>query len=878
MSFFGFDPRGPQDRGHPAQAPGFGSAPDPFASISQNQGLGHEDDDAIDFDDTYDGLGDQLQEADDDFNDDTFGGGGATTKSVGKDFDFYGSTSKVTDAINEEALRFNRQQPPSKAPVPSSSPPKHASKAFRTGYEAYKNPGYIPELQVDASLWGTGPQRSAERYGGQQSGREPGPSQQRSSSGISTKKMMSLEEVEAAMRSQSKKPSPSPAPQQPAQASGSCVTPQMQEQAPQPARPEQAQMPYPQQIQPSRHETGQVARPGDLAQAPISIQQRPQPGHHVPRASQVSKSELPMRSTPAAQAPQAVSAPPHILQRGQNTIQQSLDAQPSPQPRQILQNPNRQSAQLAPRPTEQPLPMQVQQRVPPIGQNGAHVPVPIIYHPSQIMHLSDEERNAYLVEEAKRAKRNHKIFLLSKGNGLMTPQDKNFITRIQLQQLMTATGNVNEQDPDGSLSEDFYYQVYNQIENRPRHNPQQPLSNFAQTYLFRTGGRQGGMGKRQRGGDSHMQRMEQQVQRAVEAAKAKPKNKQLIIEGSLGKISFSNAKTPKPLLNIKRNDSSNVTNQHSSKKAQAALSTTDRKAILRNIEAVYSTLMKMEDHDRRLPPPPLEDSDSIAVQQVMDWQQAFQNLNQKLWMDLKVTEPILPDSAILHPFIAFLSYPKGKKAIPRIFNHIDENQRLTILTMIMVHLDILDVIRQAQPGAQPSSMSREQTDLFLQAVMPSLFSYVTEAPLNIVIGLLGLVIERVNLSAVARTRVGLEVLTMLLSRAAIVKATEATDDQTWDEWLGIYNRFFDLLEPLLGEIFPASVNAGQDQYVWQFLAATGSGANPEQQQRLVLAVKDRVMETLQQSKTLPLEMASQRRGNVNLFMQAIGLDVDLLDG
>ena len=37
------------------------------------------------------------------------------------------------------------------------------------------------------------------------------------------------------------------------------------------------------------------------------------------------------------------------------------------------------------------------------------------------------------------------------------------------------------------------------------------------------------------------------------------------------------------------------------------------------------------------------------------------------------------------------------------------------------------------------------------------------------------------------------------------------------------------------------------------------------------------METLQQSKTLPAEMALQRRSNVNLFMQAIGLDVDLLD-
>ena len=42
--------------------------------------------------------------------------------------------------------------------------------------------------------------------------------------------------------------------------------------------------------------------------------------------------------------------------------------------------------------------------------------------------------------------------------------------------------------------------------------------------------------------------------------------------------------------------------------------------------------------------------------------------------------------------------------------------------------------------------------------------------------------------------------------------------------------------------------------------------------------RDRVMETIQQSKTLPPDMASQRRAHVNLFMQAIGLDVDLLDG
>ena len=801
---------------------------------------------SIDFDDTYDGLGDNLEEADDDFNDDTFGGE-QTTKPVGKDFDFFGSTSKVTNAINEEAVRFNRQHQASKSSFVQPSPLKQSTKHFKTGYEAYKNPTYIPELQIDASLWGAGPSPATDKDGGQSvTQRGPGAGeQQRIASGAPAKKMMSLEEVEAAMRTQPKKPTAAPQAQMPPQVRNASpfVVPQIQEHVSQFTRlpPQQAQVFQRQPLQNQQHQHERAAPAQNPAPPAMSIQQRSsQPAHqHAPRSSQLMPDDLPGRINPTSHTSQAMA--PQMVQREQAPLHQTPDVHATQQPRQILQNPKRLSGPFSSQQAEPPASVQTQHRDSLPSQNGAPMSLPVIYHPSQIMNLSEEERNAYMIEEAKRAKRNHKIFLLSKGNGLMTPQDKNFITRIQLQQLMTATGNVNEQDPDASLSEDFYYQVFNQIENRPRQNPQQPLNNFAQTYLFRTGGRQGTLGRRQRGGDSHVQRMEQQVQRAVEAAKAKPKNKQLVLEGSLGKISFSNAKTPKPLLNIKRQDGNDIANRPSSRKGQqAALSTTDRKAILKNIEAVYSTLMKMEDHDRQVPPSATENVDPAAVQAVQDWQHDFHSLNQKLWADLKVSEPILPDSAILHPFIAFLSYPKGKKAIPRIFNHIDQNQRLTILTMMMVHLDLLDVIRMAQPlpnGAQPSSTAREQIDLFLQAVMPSLFSYVIETPLILVIGLLGLVVERVNLSAVVRSRVGLEVLTMFLSRAAIIKANETPDDQTWDQWLGLYNAFFDQTEPLLGEIFPTSVNVGQDQYVWQFLAATGSGANPEQQQRLVLSVK-----------------------------------------
>ena len=787
---------------------------------------------SIDFEDTYDGLGDQLDEADDDMNEATFGdggggggsgaGAGGTGQSLGKDFDFFGSTNKVSDAFDEEGMRFQRNQgyTSAKNSTMNTAPAAAAPKPYRTGYEGYKNANHIPDLQVDPSLWGASPALQPQPV---MPSAAP-PSQ--SSATVSQKKMMSLEEVEAAMRAQPKKPTPAPAPETQFQ------RPQVQSQSP------------PLRMQPAPEVTGPPAHRYQVLQheqlsypqsgAPNSSRTRamPQASHQAERRPMESRVELPAQGNFSSQSHQV----PHILQRAPPSdaqqIPQQISQHPTSQaPRQILQNPKRHSEQLDQGQMYRPDPGHQLQNPPTRGPPGAPGPLPIITHPSQLAALSDDQRDAIMAAEARRAKRNHKIYQLSKGNGLMTPQDKNFITRIQLQQLMTATGNVNEPDPDVSLAEDFYYQVYNQIEHRPRQNPHQPLSNFAQTYLFQTGGRHGGMNRRHNRGDNHMHRMQQQVQRAVEAAKAKPKNKQLVIEGSLGKISFSNAKTPKPLLNLKGSE----------KLPQAALSTTDRKAILKNIEAVYTSLMKLEDHDRRVPQQPRNAQDPSSFDEpYQEWQQHFQRLNERLWLDLKVWEPIIAETTAMHSFIAFLSYPKGKKAIPRIWAHIDSKQRLTILTIIMVKLDTLDVIRYAQPqlaASQSRSIAREQVDLFLHAVMPSLFSYVTEAPLSTIIGLVSLVMDRVNVPAVVRSQVGLEILTMLLSQAEIIHKAEATSKPEWASWLEMYNRLFDTVEPLLTEIFPASVSAGKDVYAWQFLATMGTGANPEQQQRLVLAVK-----------------------------------------
>lgn len=512
----------------------------------------------------------------------------------------------------------------------------------------------------------------------------------------------------------------------------------------------------------------------------------------------------------------------------------------------------------------------------------------VITHPEQLLQLSEAERAAFLEEDAKRAKRNHKIALLAKDNGLMTPQDKNFITRIQLQQLMTATGNLDERGPEAAIAEDFYYQVFSQIRGAPRQNPQQPASQFAQTYLFQTNNRFGAR-RNGRGGDNHMQRMEQQIQRAVEAAKARPKARQLVVEGSLGKIAFSNSKTPRPLLNIKRSEAGEKHAKH------AKSSIADRKEALRNIENVYVTLMQMEDHERAMPPPINEGSNPEAIQAHMEWRSKIDILHQQLWQNTKIMEPLNPQyvlwssihntadknlsAAAPHPFISILSHAKGKKAIPRLFRHIDEQERITVVTMIVVHLDGLSVVNQAiaAPEEPLNPAVREEVELFSATVLPPLFAHMSESPLNIIIGLLGLILDRTNLHVVARSKIGLSLLTILISRAELLKqSAPETASSEWEQWNVLYNRLFDMVEPVLPVIFPGSINETDDMYIWQFLAAMGVGASPEQQQRLVLGVKDRVMETVSVSKALPTDMATARLANVNLFMRAIGLDVELL--
>ncbi|KAF1817053.1 hypothetical protein P152DRAFT_453660 [Eremomyces bilateralis CBS 781.70] len=871
MSFFGFDTTLPRDR---KVVPGFSSQHDAFAGLEG----GAADDNALEFEDTYDGLGDQLSDADDALNDDTFGEQPATQAGVGRDFDFASRTARVADAMQEEQMIYHARHGINK---PQAPPPVQYQPA-KTGYENYADASYIPRLEADAALWGI-PPKAAEAPREQ-----PGPA--------AARKMMSLEEVEAMMRQQSVHTTQQPAPQSIAPEPVPHHQQQFQPPGPPPPQfsgpPQVLQRPHPQQ-------------PGFLPPIQQAIPHDARSFHERPPM----QAELPGQGVQHPQILQRPKQAPEPSNQRQQPRQRPppQQARASPQPRQILQNPNRLSGQG--QPVQQPRPSDAAgQRVPtgPAHQRGPSYSGPIITNPQQILQLSDEERKAYLIEEAKRAKRNHKIHMLSKDNGLMTPQDKNFITRIQLQQLMASIGNLDEAgSPEAIISDDFYYQVYAQIRGAARAHPGQPASQFAQTYLFQTGGRYGfGRRGRQGNADNHIQRMEQQVARAVEAAKAKPKNKQLVIEGSLGKISFSNAKTPKPLLNIKPaalhhaearpGSAQGGKDPHGSVKDEA----TERRKVLKDLETVYETLMAMEDHDRRMPPPLTEESSADLIQAMMEWRHRLGQLNKKLWNGLRVMEPIVPGSPIPHPFILLVNHGKGMKALGRVFRHIDDNQRLTITTLTLINLDHLRVIQHGVPPPNSTTLPqpiKDEIDLFTATINPLLFAVFHDSPLNVVVGLLGLIVERTTIPWLARTKIGTSILTLLVSRAEVLREAlvaqqaaqmlpaESLEQQLPDlaAYRDTYTKLFAALEPALPFLFggfghPAKTETGDDVHVWQFLACIGAAADPGQQQRLVLGVKDRVMETVGVARSLPGEEGEKRLHKVNLFMRGLGLDVELL--
>ncbi|KAI0954891.1 hypothetical protein AcW1_006649 [Taiwanofungus camphoratus] len=402
--------------------------------------------------------------------------------------------------------------------------------------------------------------------------------------------------------------------------------------------------------------------------------------------------------------------------------------------------------------------------------------------------------------EEKRRRKLAKITHMARYNDLMTQSDKDFITRIQVSQLVT-------QDP---YTDDFYAQVYGAVfgSRLGMQSAEDRVLKFGSGGGVGLGLGQKGPGRRQ----SAMQRMEAQVERIVNNARMREKEKISLnsLQGALGRTSGRSYKAaPRQLLQVDSGNPStspNVSSHAHISKSDAATqdgvgaareaakigrealgSAADTNGLVHKdplthretlviLERLYDLVLEIE--QRRREQPASEEEETFQA-----WNVEFTALVEQLWDGLRVMVPL--EISDPHPFISLLTPIKGKRILPRVARHLSTQQMLTVLTLLVACFSQLDVVIQAPlldslDGTKEQADVEAQTQAFMASVVQSILPVVAKASLRLVSGLLGLLLDRSNIIDVARTRPGLALLTLFVSRVEIIKqsmssATEVSE-------------------------------------------------------------------------------------------------------
>jgi DNA topoisomerase 2-associated protein PAT1 len=445
----------------------------------------------------------------------------------------------------------------------------------------------------------------------------------------------------------------------------------------------------------------------------------------------------------------------------------------------------------------------------------------------------------------------------------MTEHDKMLVNRIQLSQL--ASG-----DP---YADDFYYQVYSSLRQRAGLPLQSSIPHSGGGNATESGRSGNNRGRRE---ENMMQRMHQQLQRIVNDAKRRPKQTQVSLEGALGKITSLTVRNPRQVLQVPSNNSSESTaaatanttgppETGSDKPVFVKQSATvDKRHVLKITEDMYTIVLELEQMRRQGPPQARHEDEQNEKDRVEAFNEKYATKVEKLWKTLRLTET--SETPFL---VSLLSIAKGKKLIPRIVRQLNHDQNLTLLTVFIGNFSRLQVCRHViYPGTVVANVDEakkqqfvnfDDVELFMNATAPPLLAFIAEAPLRIVDGLLHLLLDKNDILAVAQTKPGLAFLTMLLSRAEILKqgggSLQGLAPPTPEEigrWQELYSNLFNTLQgryltifPSLYYLVPLNPNtpmmqlslAVDDMYVWQFLAAMAVGASMDQQHILVTEVR-----------------------------------------
>lgn len=782
-----------------------------------------------DFQDTYEGLGEDA------YNNETFGG----VVDVGNDFTY-----------GEQAAQNQQQQP-----MQQAVPPKQT-----ISYAQAARPTNDDEFMQD--LWGTSnaPSKGAEQQQQQQPSGE--------------KKILSLEEIEAQLTSidQSQQHHHQQFPPQPYGMPGMMPPPQFGG----------FMMPPNGFIPPQYYPQGPMQFP-----QPQVMQQQP-PQQQPPQPSQQQQHQAPPPQQPLQAAPQQLQQAP-----------QEPVAQPSQVPYPVQPRPatkadmsqfpilgSKGSAPVAAQQHAPPQQAQQQQEFQQFEEPVHHQKQNQHYQHHHHQHQNQHQQSHDLTPEQheKLAKRQEKVARIMKYSGIMNPKDKDFVTRFQLSQIVT-------EDP---YNEDFYAQVYKVIHPKAVNNvPQQSNhqnNSIAQAYLEQSGHRLGGRHKR---ADVALQRMQQQVQKAVTVAKERPKMTQYEREGALGKISIGSGKKPRQQLEIfskatqraiekqaadkgEGSDTLKVTKKDRSPSISApskSINKYTKKDIMSTLENIITELMNVESASRT----------SANVD------------TSKLWESLKVLEQPSSsgdDEAIVNPFIQCLNYNKALKILLRLFKFLSREQILTIVTLIMSNLENLSVIKN---GSYTTYETRKVPELELKLVEAYSMSFskvlmnaVLDFKFNEIIGLLVILIEHNNVSFVSTTKIGLSILTTLLSRAELIIGEGTISATDLSEWSSCYDELFTSIESRIAAIFPPNPEdvddgSSRENYVWQFLATLSLGGKLSHQRIIVDEVRDEIFGVMNRAKAIDnsdlanLYKKQNLLNNLNMYLVVMGLVADELE-
>ncbi|OAV99957.1 hypothetical protein PTTG_01432 [Puccinia triticina 1-1 BBBD Race 1] len=465
--------------------------------------------------------------------------------------------------------------------------------------------------------------------------------------------------------------------------------------------------------------------------------------------------------------------------------------------------------------------------------------------------IQEQERR-----EALRRRKATKIAEMSKYNNLMSQGDKDFITRIQVSQLVNPSHGQAGFDP---YADDFYFHVYSAIRasrvaaQHQAHTAVAGRRAQAASSDERISQDYDGIGglepvrnsraieRRLTRREHAMIRMAQNVQRIIDHAKERPKMSQVSLEGALGKISLRTRSAPRQMLQVQPTSSDDLTTAAGGENHPGALAgslpnTTPigagqpamrHRQILMSLERLYSTVLEVEQLRRTQPSAQsLEMEDGKS--QLDEWEAQYESQKDKIWKQFRVLDPL--GISHPHPFVSLISVPKGKRVLPRVMRLLNREQSLQVLTLLVATFETVDVVSDARMLDLPSdsSFSSDQrsrpeieleTELFMNCVVAPMMAVINEISLDLVTGLVSLLMARNDLMQIARSKAGIAFLTLFLSRAELLRSVPSLESNEQNEpttpshesisrWQGVFNQLFHYLSSDFPSLFPSTRLAG----------------------------------------------------------------------